>query len=463
MRDLPRAAARAVWSLLATLPAMARANPPPLSHHTCPDGLEVVVAENHSSPLVTVEIAVHEGAMTEDADYNGLSHLYEHMFFKGNAAMPDQMAWLARARALGMEFNGTTDNERVNYWFNTSSDHLTDAMVFMRDAIATPLFDKQELQRERVVVTGEIDRNESEPGYHLWHEVEQRVYWKYPTRKHALGTRSTVLSATVDKMRTIQKRYYVPNNALLVVTGDVRPGAVFQQADQIYIGWARAADPFATFPLPKHPPLRGTEVVLLEQPVENLQAMAMWQGPSTVGDELPDTYAADLLTQLVNDPGSRFQRTLVDSGTCVRADVGYSTQRNTGQVTIEFEALPDKVDACVGALFAELPKLRAPDYFSDEELHNAAHRIEVYEAQGRERTTQWAHLISFVWTSASLDYYANYVDRVKAVKQSDLARYLERWIVGKPYVLGAMASKKLIEGGLTKGRLEKAIAKRGTR
>ena len=91
------------------LPATALAAPIPLVHHVCPDGLEVVVSEMHATPLVTVEVGVHEGAMTEDDKFNGVSHLYEHMFFKGNAAQPDQMAYLARMRALGMEFNGTTD------------------------------------------------------------------------------------------------------------------------------------------------------------------------------------------------------------------------------------------------------------------------------------------------------------------------------------------------------------------
>src|SRR5271165_6363233 len=147
----------------------AQAAPIPLVHHVCPDGLEIVVSEMHATPLVTVEIGVHEGAMTEDDKFNGVSHLYEHMFFKGNAAQPDQLAYLARMRALGMEFNGTTSNERVNYFFTTTSDHLAIAMVFMRDAIGTSLFDKKELERERVVVTGEIDRNESQPSYHLWH------------------------------------------------------------------------------------------------------------------------------------------------------------------------------------------------------------------------------------------------------------------------------------------------------
>src|SRR5580704_15278462 len=93
--------------------ASAKAAAPPPAHHVCPDGLEVVVSEMHATPLVTVEIAVRAGAMVEDERWSGVSHLYEHMFFKGNAAQPDQMAYLARLRALGMEFDGTTPDERV--------------------------------------------------------------------------------------------------------------------------------------------------------------------------------------------------------------------------------------------------------------------------------------------------------------------------------------------------------------
>ena len=455
---------------LTALPSPAHADPIPLARHVCPDGLEVLVSEMHTSPLVTVEIGVHEGAMTEDLKYSGVSHLYEHMFFKGNAAQPDQSAFMRRMRALGMEFNGTTSDERVNYWFTTSSDHFADQMAFMRDAIATPLFDPKEFERERVVVTGEIDRNESEPRYHLWHAVEQRVFWKYPTRKDALGTRASVLAATTDMMRTIQKRYYVPNNAVLVVTGDVKADDVFAMADKLYAGWKRADDPFAKFPLPEHPPLRGSEVVLLAQPVENFNASINWLGPSTLGKSDADTYAADLLSQLTGDPGSRFQKALVDSGACVSVGNWYYKQRHTGEVGIDFEATPDKVDACTSALWAELPKLTSADYFTDEEMKNAAHRIEVDRAARHETTSGRAHAITSMWATASLDYDAHYEERVHAVTRQGIADYLNRWVLGKPFVFGAMASQKQLDAGLTEERLgklvgvavkPKAVAKKG--
>jgi len=439
------------------LPATAQAAPIPLVHHVCPDGLEVVVSEMHATPLVTVEIAAHEGAMTEDDKFNGVSHLYEHMFFKGNAVQPDQAAFMQRLRALGMEFNGTTDTERVNYFFTTTSDHFADQMTFMRDAIATPLFDPKEFERERVVVTGEIDRNESEPSYHLWHSVEQHVFWKYPTRKDALGKRSSVLAATVDMMRTIQKRYYVPNNSILVVTGDVKADDVFAMADKIYSGWTKADDPFKKFPIPEHPPIRASEVLLIPQPVEDLTGAMVWMGPNSVGPTAKDTYAADLLSQLTGDPGSRFQKTLVDSGLCVGVGLSYSTQRHTGNIELDVEATPDKVDSCIAAAVAELPKLKSADYFADEELKNAVHRIEVGRALSRETSGGRAHSITWAWTFSTLDYDAGYEANLEAVTRDSIAGVLDRWVLGKPFVLGAMASQKTLDAGLTEEHLGKLV------
>ncbi len=455
MRTTTRLLSSAALSIFsAVIPSVARAAPAPLARHTCPNGLEVVVSEMHATPLVTVEIAVHGGAMIEDEKYNGVSHLYEHMFFKGNAAQPDQLAYLARLRELGAEFNGTTGDERVNYFFITTSEHLEDQMTFMRDAIATPRFDPKELERERVVVTGEMDRDESQPSFNLNHAIEAKVFWKHPTRHWGIGKRASVLTATVGMMQTIQQRYYVPNNAVLVVTGDVKADAVFAMADKMYAGWAKAADPFKAHPVPENPPLRRSEVVLIAQPVENMSGSIIWHGPSTLKAP-PDAIALNVLTVLTSDPGSRFQHALVDSGLCVAASAWLYPQRTTSELGVDMEASPEKVDACATAVFAELPKLRQPDYFSAEERANAVRRIVVGRALERETTSGRAHALTGAWATWSLEADARYEDDVRAVGQPALAAALDKWVLGKPFVFGAMASKKQLDAGLTVLRLSK--------
>ena len=88
------------------------------------NGLEVLVIEDKTVPLITIEICVKNGSYTEDPEYNGLSHLYEHMFFKANKDLPSQEAFLERKNELGLDFNGTTSNERVNYFFTLNKKFL---------------------------------------------------------------------------------------------------------------------------------------------------------------------------------------------------------------------------------------------------------------------------------------------------------------------------------------------------
>jgi zinc protease len=354
-------------------------------------------------------------------------------------------------------FNGTTNTERVNYFFTTTSDHFHDSMVFMRDAIVTPTFDPKELDRERVVVTGEIDRNEANPYYHFNHAVLERVWYQYPSRKDPLGSRKTVLAATVDMMKTIQKRYYVPNNSVLVVTGDVKAADVFKDADALFAGWKKADDPFKKYPLVKHPAIKKSEVVLVEQPVRTYTGELVYHGPSTVGENVDLTYAADLLTVAISEPSSKFQKHLVDSGACVSAGMSWYTQMNTGPITVSFEAAPDKIDRCVTAVLDELPRMKAKDYLSDEEMANAGHTIDVMTTKERERASAFAHTLTFWWTSAGLDYYLGYVDRMKKVTRSDIARYLDTYVLGKKFVFGSLVSPEMAKGGFDKQHFEQLV------
>jgi zinc protease len=445
----------ALLALLSVLvPAWCLASPPILSR-ALPNGLEVVVVEVPSSPLVTVEVAVKNGSMTETPDFNGVSHLYEHMFFKPNQALPDADAYNARVRALGMLSNASTDTEHVNYFVTTTADHFGEAMAFLRDALLTPKFDAVELERERLAVTQEIDRNESDPLYHFTHAVDREVWWKYPSRKDPLGNRKTVLAATVQQLRTIQERYYVPNNSVLVVTGGVKAEAVFTLAAQLFLAWKPSKEnPFLSYPLVHHPPIKRTKLVLVEQPVATVTGELQWQGPSSVGDDVQLTYAADLQTVALAQPASRFQKALVDSGVCLNVGFAWFTQRNTGPIQLQFDATPQKALACIQAIQGELPRMAEPDYLTDEELKDAAHALEVQRALEIEQPSELAHTLSFWWTSAGLDYYRTYLNRTRAVSRADIARYMRSYVLGKPYVLGVLLSKEMESMGLSRAALE---------
>jgi zinc protease len=422
----------------------------PFVNKTLANGLEVIVYPDSNVPVVTVEMAVRNGSFTEPPELNGLSHLYEHMYFKTNKAIVDREPYLQDIGQLGITYNGSTREEVVNYYFSTTSTYLETAMRFVKDAMRYPVFDEDEFAREKQVVVGEIDRNESNPFFYLNREMNDRLFYKYPTRKHPLGTRESVLSATTDKMRTIQGRYYVPNNAALLVTGDCNPDAVFALAEKYFADWKRRdVDPFKEFPLVEHPPLPKSEGVVVEQPVQNVLIQIGWHGPS-IGKDNASTYAADVFSFIISQPDSKFQRDLVDSGLVVGADFGYYTQRNVGPIVMTLVTTPEKAKAALKAAYAELAQFDKPGYFTDTELENAKTILESRDLFEREKLSEYVHTLSFWWSSTGIDYFRGYHKALRAISRSDTDRYIRTYVQGKPHVSVALLSHdSQTQAGLT--------------
>ena len=112
------------------------------------NGLEVVVIENSKVPLATIEIAVKNGAYTGGQEYSGLSHLFEHMFFKANRDYPNQEKFLKRTQELGAIWNGTTSEERVIFFITFSKDSLQQGLSFMNAAIRFPFCRTEDMQKK---------------------------------------------------------------------------------------------------------------------------------------------------------------------------------------------------------------------------------------------------------------------------------------------------------------------------
>jgi zinc protease len=224
------------------------------------NGLEVLVIENHKVPLVTIEIAVKNGAYTEGSEYSGLSHLFEHMFFKANKDYPDQEKFIERTKELGAIWNGTTGDERVNYFFTFESDSLDAGLRFMNAAIRFPIYRTEDMQKERPVVDGEFQRGESNPFFQLWLDVGKRTWGENFTRKNPIGDHDVINTATPEKMMIIKDKYYHPNNSILVICGDVKPDKAFAMAKNVYGDWQHSGfDPHEKYPIPAFKPLEKTD------------------------------------------------------------------------------------------------------------------------------------------------------------------------------------------------------------
>ena len=425
---------------------------------TLANGLEVVVVESHAVPIATIEIAVRNGAFTEPPELNGLSHLYEHMFFKANEELSSQEEYLARQRELGMIFNGTTGNERVNYYFTLQSKNLREGLEFMSAAIQTPVFDQAELEREREVVLGEYDRNEATPTYYLFDAMDDLLWFEFPSRKDSLGDRETISTATVEQMRGMQQTYYVPNNSLLILSGDVTPEDGFALAEEIYGDWERGAEPFEGDPIPEHPPLEENVAAIVHQPVNISYIQLGWHGPDTRND-VDATYAADVFSFILRQDASTFRQNLVETGIVLDAALGYSTLRYVGPITLTAVTTPGREAEAIEAIRAEMARFTDPDYFTEEQVRTAQTLLAVSEIYNQQSVEDLAHTLSYWWCSASLDYYLSYIDELYDVTREDMAQYIETYVHDQPLAAVLMTSEEnAAANGLTEEWLLDVVA-----
>ncbi|MBA3648456.1 MAG: insulinase family protein [Chitinophagales bacterium] len=414
--------------------------PPNFFLSTLDNGLQILVVEDNSVPLSTIEICVKNGSYTESDEFNGLSHLYEHMFFKANKDIPSQEAYLKRVNELGIQFNGTTSEERVNYFFTMPVHNLDAGLQFMNSAIRYPLFLPSEMKKEDPVVDGEFQRAESDPTFSLEDKFNRKMWGGLYSRKNPIGDHQIILSATQEKMKVIQGKYYWPNNSILVIAGDVHHNEVFDKVKNIFGDWQPSGfDAFQKWPIPEVKPLGGDTLnfVLTNQNARVPIVFQGWHGPDTRND-VKSTYAADIFSTILGLASSKFQRELVDSGLALQAGLSYQSAKYTGPIQLFCVPNPVHLKECMKKLEGEINQFDNADYFTDEQLETAKNQLIIQDTYNKEKTSSYVHTVTFWWASASIDYYTTYNDMVKQVTRQDIQDYIHKYIKGHSKVSGIL-------------------------
>jgi zinc protease len=409
-----------------------------------PNGLEVVVIENSKVPLATIEIAVKNGAYTEGPEYSGLSHLFEHMFFKANKDYPNQEAFLKRVQELGAIFNGTTDVERVNYFFTFNRDSLKAGLKFMNAAVRFPIYREEDMKKERPVVDGEFQRAESDPYFTLWFNIQKALWGDLITRKNPIGIHEVINTATPDKMMIIKNKYYFPNNSLLTICGDVKHEDAFALAESIFGDWANSGfDPQQKYPIPPFKPMDKSTYFVKETSIAQTPYMQLsWQGPSYSTDSA-STIAADVFSTIANLNSSKLQQALVDKGLATYVQLSYSTCKYVGPINIFVVPNPNKLKECYDELMKQIGMMSSPDYYTDEQLKDAKAILLRNDTFNKEKPSSLPSLMSYNWCSTSLDYFTDNTDNYQKVTRADIQKYLATYITGKPMAAGIVIKPDL--------------------
>lgn len=429
-----------------------------LYQYELPNGLKLFVAENHSVPLTYIEIAVRCGAYTQTPQNAGLFHLYEHMMFKGNALYKDSASVNRAMSDMGVaNWNGTTGLECVNYYFTVPSDLTYKGLEFWSYAIRTPLMDKEELESEKKVVISEIKGNASDPGRVFSEKRNSILFSDAPYTMTPSGSEDVVKNASVKQLKDIQKKFYIPNNSALFVGGDVNPDEVYNWVKEIYGTWKKAKSPFAQGTIShSREPLSNPKFLVM--PHEKLsgelaQIIVNFRGPDALYDE-KDTYAADILSDLMSNPEGHFIQSLVNDGSIGIPDSsyaggGYYTRKTCGQLDFYCMVVQPELDMSQRAEYFSKKIVSVLEECasgtSEEELSRIKERNEDYKIISSQTASGLLSNLRFWWTVCDENYFYSYAEKLAQVQNPDLEYFVKKYIAGKAPLVTVFVSPEVYE------------------
>jgi len=342
----------------------------PYSTFTLKNGLKVVVHEDHKAPVVAVSVWYHVGSKDEPAGRTGFAHLFEHLMFGGSEH--SDTSWFQPMQAIGAtNLNGTTNFDRTNYFETVPKAALERALFLESDRMGhlLPAVTQKKLDIQRGVVQNEKRGDDNQPGGLLQYSIQQTLFPAGNAYHHTvIGSMSDLDKASLEVVKDWFRSHYGPNNAVLVLAGDITP-AEAQTLVEKYFGDIPAG-PKSTPAAAPVPTLKAPVTKTFHDEVANTTIFRMWAVP---GITAKDTNALEMAASVLGGlASSRLDNELVrDKKTAVSVSADISTFERVGEFAVEATVKPGVDPKLVGqqldAVIAEFIK-HGP---TEEELKRA--------------------------------------------------------------------------------------------
>jgi len=432
-----------------------RALPPiPYTEYTLANGLRVILHEDHSTPIVGVNVWYHVGSKNEQPGKTGYAHLFEHMMFQGSKGYDDD--YFKALQEVGGTLNGSTNTDRTNYWELVPSNFLERALFLEADRMATlpDVLTEAKLANQRDVVKNEKRQNYDNRPYGLAGARIAEILYpaSHPYHWLTIGSLDDLTAASMDDIKAFFRRYYTPNNASLSIAGDFKPAEARQWVEK-YFGPVKRG-PAVTLPVVTQPTLTGTIREGMNDRVSAPQITMVWHTvPALTEDEAPLDVLAAVLGQGRN---SRLYKSLVyDKQIAQSVNASSNTRELAG--TFQITAIPrrgvtvDSLEAEFNREIAEV--LRKPPAQSDlQRAYNASEARFIYSLQtvggfgGKgDQLNQYA-----IFTG-NPGFFERDLSRYKAVTPADLQRVAKKYLTGNRLIFTVTPLAREAQTAQTRG------------
>jgi zinc protease len=406
----------------------------PFTRTTLKNGLEVIVKEVHSAPIVAVYLWCNTGSINEDERVEGISHFYEHMFFKGTEKRG--VGEIDRTiKSLGGYNNAFTSKEYTAYYVVLPSENFSLAADVLVDAICNSKFPADEIQKELGVIKEEINRKDDDPAGTLSEEIFSVMFPGTRYAHSVLGTRESVSKITRDDFKNYLSSYYVPNNITAVVVGDVRAGDAVKEFERLTAGWnpnpgveQRRADV-------KMLKREGIQGFTIEKDV-NMSYVMMAFLTSGLADQRENAVMDVASTLLGEGRSSRLYKRIVEKDQiAMSVSASIYPLSHAGLFIVTGTMDRENVNRFRDAVLDEIGKLRS-DRPVDGELTKAKTMLKADFAFSNETGSDIASTLGYYTVSGILDRVTQYERIVDSVTQDEVRDYSKKILDPESYSIG---------------------------
>jgi zinc protease len=403
---------------------------PPIDYETftLDNGLQFIVHEDHSVPVVHVQVWYDVGSAHEPEGRSGFAHLFEHMMFI-NTANLERGEFDAFINRAGGNLNGTTNKDRTAYFETVPSNQVNVALWLEADRMHNLVVNEENFQREREVVKEERRlRVDNQPYGSAMMTIDTlSVDWE-PYRHTVIGSMDDLDAATADDARAFYERFYVPNNAAVVVAGDVTVDQVRELAERYFAHIPAGPDMAELPPVPPVPRTDGERRVTL---TDEKATLPLFMSAYTLPPEdHEDTPALELLGRiLMTGESSRMHQRLVKEEEAALQVFG-GADAGMGPGTFAVYAVPNQgidVDRLEALAWEELEKVRA-GAITDRELQKARNQTRASMIMSRLQVSSKAGMLQRYRRSGDLSEINRALDEYMAVTVDDLVRVARTYL-----------------------------------
>ncbi|HEY4514807.1 MAG TPA: pitrilysin family protein [Candidatus Paceibacterota bacterium] len=404
------------------------------------NGLHVLIAPDHSTPTITLNVVYLVGSRNEAVGHTGATHLLEHLMFKGSKKFNKKTGKTIDTLVFGMGgmANATTSFDRTNYFELIPKERLCELMELEADRMRNALITEVDRASEMTVVRNEFEMGENDPASALEKEVWASAFREHPYHHPTIGWKSDVENMSIARLQAFYNEFYYPNNAYLTLVGDVEVKEGLDQVNKYFGNIKRSTQGIPSM-YTTEPAQEGDRRVVVSRNGElPIVMMAYKVPPATHKDLYPLTVLASVLG---SGRTSRLYRRLVDGGYASAVSVSNQAFHDGGLFVISATLTKGTSLSTVESLvMSEIVRL-ATESITDEELSRVIYQTKIAQASLRDGSYALSQVLTECIAYGDWTITGTFFKNIERVNKSDITRVVKEYLKQDTLTVGNFVPK----------------------